>query len=215
LELKLSILEVRGTSKIQDSLKLIFDRERKMPLQAWAVVAGVCTHLVVSSLVEPSTVKILLTYSAANVALISFLVAGATQQSYFRLISSTAISFLALNTIFLLTSTALTLIRRAFLSPLSSTPGPRIAALSKLWAANEYRHGRAEKTYRRPHEEYKSDFVRIGPNEVSIRCVEAIEKIYKGKYKRGTFYEVSALTGVPTVNNWRGYYKIWSAWRRI
>lgn len=194
------------------------DRERKMhplDMQAWAIVAGVCAHLVVSPLVEPSTIKILLTYFAANIALVSFLAAGAAQQSFFRLISSTVTSFLILNTIFLLTSTTLTLIRRAFFSPLSSIPGPRVATLSKLWAANEYRHGRAAKTYRRLHEEYNSDFVRIGPNEVSIRCAEAIEKVYRGKYQRGTFYEVSALTGAPTVNNWRGDYKIWSAWRRI
>jgi hypothetical protein len=183
-------------------------------IQAGAALAGIAAHLIVSPLIEPSTVKILLAYFTANIALLSYLTVTASAISFLRLSFNISLQIITLNTIFLLTATTITLLRRSFLSPLTKFPGPKLAALSKLWSANEYRLGRASKTYRSLHKEYNSDFIRTGPNEISISCVEAVEKVYKGRYTRGTFYEVGILNGEYNLNTRRDY-KFHPAWRRI
>jgi hypothetical protein len=161
----------------------------------------------ISPIPEVSTVKVVVTYFTANITLLSYLL--------FRVSFSTALNqCLGLNTTFLLTFITLTLIRRLFFHPLAQFPGPKLAACSKLWEANEFRLGRASLTHKALHKKYDSDFVRIGPNEVSVRCVEAVEKIYKGRYTRGTFYEVGAVNGEFNLNTKRSY-EVFGAWRRI
>ncbi|GIK03789.1 hypothetical protein Aspvir_007863 [Aspergillus viridinutans] len=93
-------------------------------------------------------------------------------------------------------------------------PGPKSAAISKLWAANQCRLGRTVLTLKRLHEQYDSDIIRIGPNEVSINNVEAVHTIYKGRYQRGFFYEFRASNGELNLNTTRDYAKH-SAWRKI
>jgi len=83
-----------------------------------------------------------------------------------------------------------------------------------LWMANQYRLGSASKTYCKLHAEYDSDVVRIGPNTVSIRNVDAVEKIYKGKYPRSSLSETGWLNGDHNMNTIRDY-KIQPIWRRI
>jgi hypothetical protein len=113
-----------------------------------------------------------------------------------------------------LTAVLVTVIRRLYFSPLTKFPGPKIAAVSKLWAANECRKGCASTTYKKLFAQYGSDIIRIGPNEVCVNNVDAIAKIYKGKYARGPFYEYGALNREANLNTIRDY-KIHTPWRRI
>jgi len=174
-----------------------------------AVSLAIGSQIFLSPIPEVSTVKVVLTYFTTNVALAAYLLTSAP----FQLLGLIT-QFISLNITFIFTAITLTLIRRLYFSPLCKFPGPRLAAASKLWAANEYRLGRHSLTVRELHREYNSDIVRIGPNEVSIRNVDAVEKIYKGKYTRGTFYEVGAINGEFNLNTTRNN-KVHAVWRRI
>lgn len=169
---------------------------------------AIAAQIYLSPIPEVSTVGVVGAYLAGNAILLTYLLL------YTQNIISVFAQYLTLNAIFLITAITLTLIRRLYFSPLSHFPGPKLAAASKLWDANEFRLGQASVTYRALHEKYASDVVRIGPNEVSLRNVDAVEKIYRGKYVRGTFYEVGRLNGEFNLNTRRDY-KFHGAWRRI
>lgn len=175
---------------------------------ATTVAVAIAAQLYISPIPEVSTIKVLLTYFFANAIVLSFLLTSSSNIIY-------SISRLtSLNLAFLLTAITITLIRRLSFHPLSSFPGPKIAALSNFYKANIYRTGRGAKVLLELHEKYNSDIVRVGPNELSIRNVDAVEKIYKGKYPRGTFYEVGAINGAYNLNTQRNY-EIHTPWRRI
>ena len=169
---------------------------------------AIAAQIYLSPIPEVSTIGVLGFYFGANAILFTYLLL-CTQK-----LTSVLTQYFTLNTIFLVTATTLTLIRRLYFSPLSHFPGPKLAAASKLWDANEYRLGRASVTHRSLHDKYGSDVVRIGPNEVSLRNVDAVEKIYRGKYVRGTFYEMGRLNGEFNLNTGRDY-KFHGPWRRI
>ncbi|KAE9378959.1 cytochrome P450 [Stipitochalara longipes BDJ] len=175
---------------------------------ATAVAVAVAAQLYISPIPEVSTIKVLLTYFSANTALLLYLFTTTSDILY----SFSKLTIL--NFAFLSTATALTLFRRLYFSPLSSFPGPKLAAVSNFYKANVYRTGRGAKAFLKLHEKYNSDIVRIGPNELSIRNVDAVDKIYKGKYPRGTFYEVGAINGAYNLNTQRNY-EIHTPWRRI
>jgi hypothetical protein len=166
---------------------------------ATAVAVAIAAQLYISPIPEVSTVKVLVTYFSLNTALLLYLLTSTSQ------IVSSLSRFTSLNFIFLSTATTLTFIRRLYFSPLSSFPGPKLAALSNFYKANAYRTGRGAKVLLELHEKYNSDIVRVGPNELSIRNVDAIEKIYKGKYPRGRAYNL----------NTQRNYEVHTPWRRI
>ncbi|APA13544.1 hypothetical protein sscle_11g083140 [Sclerotinia sclerotiorum 1980 UF-70] len=171
------------------------------------VVATGCQALL-SPIPEPSTIIIISTYLSTNCILFPYFIftkAGMLQA---------IIHLSSLNAIFILTAFILTAFRRLYFSPLSHIPGPRRFALSKLFIANEYRLGRTFHTVEALHRKYKSDVVRIGPNDVSVVNVDAVAKIFAGKYPRGTLYEVGAINGELALNTTRDYGKH-TPWRRI
>jgi hypothetical protein len=184
-------------------------------LSVVAAAAGVTSHLILSPIPEVSTIKVILAYLCANIILGSYLViqGGSVRSPLKNIIVTTSQSF-TLNAIFLSAGIGLTLIRRIFFSPISHIPGPLLARLSKLWEANEYLHGRTAKTRKELHKKYNSDFVRVGPNEISIRCVEALEKIYKAQYPRGPFNEIGKMIGARGLST-QTDYKIHHQWRRV
>ena len=178
------------------------------PATITAIAVAIAAQLYISPIPEVSTIKVVGTYLATNTALLVYLLASTS-----RIISSIT-GLIFLNTIFLLTATTLTLTCRLYFSPLSSFPGPKAAALSNFWKANAYRTGKGAKVLLEVHEKYNSDIVRVGPNELSIRNVDAVDKIYKGKYPRGSFYEVGAINGAYNLNTQRNY-DVHTPWRRI
>ena len=175
---------------------------------ATAVAVAIAAQLYISPIPEVSTIKVLASYFFANTALLIYLLTSTSQ------ITSSLSRLTTLNIIFLFTTTTLTLTRRLYFSPLSSFPGPKLASLSNFYKANAYRTGRGAKVLLEIHEKYNSDIVRVGPNELSIRNVDEVEKIYRGKYPRGTFYEVGAINGAYNLNTQRNY-EVHTPWRRI
>ncbi|PVH69840.1 hypothetical protein DL98DRAFT_369684, partial [Cadophora sp. DSE1049] len=172
------------------------------------VVAAIAVHFILFPIHEVSTVKVLRAYSIANTIIFGFLFTSSEQLTF------SFIGLATVNSTFLLVFVLLTLIRRLYFSPLSHFPGPKIAAISNIYLANEFRTGRGSHTLLKLHNQYNSDFIRIGPRELSIRNVEAVEAIYRGKYPRGTFYEVGAINGEFNLNTQRDY-KLHTPWRRI
>lgn len=172
-----------------------------------AAALGIAAQLFISPIPEVSTIKVLEAYFIANCVLLWYLLVSK------RDIATVIIDHVFINFVFLSTACLLTAIRRLYFSPLSKFPGPKFAALTKLWDANEFRLGRAVKTRTKLHAQY-GDFVRIGPNEVSVNNVDAVSKLYKGKYIRGPFYEYGILNIDMNLNTVRDY-KYHGPWRRI
>jgi hypothetical protein len=164
-----------------------------------AAAVAIAAQVYLSPIPEVSTVKVILTYFISNITLFCYLLLSVSA------ISDLILKFAILNLIFLSTATALTLIRRLYFHPLSHIPGPRLAALSNIWISNQFRLGRTSRTCRDLHEEYSSDVIRVGPNEISIRNVDAVEVVFKGKYPRGTLYDIGKMKGEFDVNSTRDY----------
>lgn len=69
-------------------------------------------------------------------------------------------------------------VTRNYLTPgASSVPGPFLAKLSNLWRFVDVARGRPDVTLYNLHRRY-GDYVRIGPNVVSVRNPEVVKTIY-------------------------------------
>lgn len=66
-----------------------------------------------------------------------------------------------------------------------SVPGPFLAKLTNVWRFFDVAKGRTEKTLYALHNRY-GDYVRLGPNVVSVRNLDAVKTIYgiKGGYRK-------------------------------
>ncbi|KAF7948150.1 uncharacterized protein EAE97_003561 [Botrytis byssoidea] len=173
-----------------------------------SMMAAIACQFLLSPVPEPSTIKVISIYFSSNCILLFYLIFTSTR------IFQVIIHLFTSNATFLLTAIILTAFRRLYFSPLSHIPGPARFALTKLFIANEYRLGRTSHTIEALHKKYKSDVVRIGPNEVSITNADAVLRVFWGKYPRGTFYEIGAINGEVNLNTTRDYGKH-SLWRRI
>ncbi|KAI9651077.1 hypothetical protein NHQ30_001114 [Ciborinia camelliae] len=165
------------------------------------MMVAIACQVLLSPIPQPSTIKIISAYFLSNCILFSYL--ALTSTGILQLI----IHHFSLNIIFLLTAFILTAFRRVYFSPLSHIPGPARFALTKLFIANEYRLARTSHTIENFHQKYKSDVIRIGPNEVSVINSDAVAKIFGGKYPRGTFYEIGAINGGLNLNTTGDYGK--------
>jgi hypothetical protein len=179
-----------------------------MTTEALTAAAAITIQILLSPIPEVSTIKVLCTYLIVNLVAVS----GSLRVRDPAV--NTQPNFVWLNFIFLATAAVSTVIHRLYFSSLSSIPGPKFAAISKLWAANQCRLGRTTQTLKRLHEKYKADVLRIGPNEVSINNVDAIQNIYRGKYPRSYFFELRAMNGELNLNTTRDYIRH-TSWRKI
>jgi hypothetical protein len=177
-------------------------------------IAAIAAHVIIFPIPEVSTIKVIATYTTVNAALFSYGIASSVDNSLLSRFASSVLTTVILNLIFFTVFIPLTLIRRLYFSPLSSFPGPKVAALTQLWNANQFRLGTPSLTKQKLHKQYNSDFIRTGPNELNINNVEAIALVYKGKYPRGTFYEAGALNGAFNLNMVRDY-AVHTPWRRV
>ncbi|CRK36878.1 hypothetical protein BN1708_007223 [Verticillium longisporum] len=78
-----------------------------------------------------------------------------------------------------------------FLHPLAGYPGPLLASLTDLWQVQQYLTLQQPYTLTQLHERY-GEFVRYGPNKLSITAKEAVPIIYqKGgrRFPKTEFYE--------------------------
>lgn len=172
--------------------------------------AAVAAQVYISPIHEVSTVKVLGAYLVTSIGLFGYHLNNCTCPDIIYAIARSIFH----NLVFLFVATSLTLIRRLYFSPLSRFPGPKAAALSNLYLANEYRNGRTSRTLIDLHDRYKSDFVRIGPSRLSIKNVNAVGAIHRGKYPRGAFYDASALSSGPDLVSQRDY-ALHTPWRQI
>ncbi|OHW99436.1 cytochrome p450 [Colletotrichum incanum] len=89
-------------------------------------------------------------------------------------------------------------IYRLFLHPLRRFPGPFAAKISKLHTTWQNRDWKLHQRYLEMHEKY-GDFVRIGPNDISIVNLEAFTNIHGPQTKctkhNTGFYDVAAAKG--------------------
>lgn len=58
-----------------------------------------------------------------------------------------------------------------------NVPGPFLAKFSNLWRFLDVANGHAEATLYKLHQKY-GDYVRLGPNVVSVRNLDALKAIY-------------------------------------
>ncbi|KAI2821405.1 hypothetical protein CBS63078_4605 [Aspergillus niger] len=93
------------------------------------------------------------------------------------------------------------LARNYFKPGLSRIPGPFFAKITNLWRFVDVARGRAEVTHYQLHQKH-GEYVRLGPNVVSVWNVEALKVIYgiKRGYKKTAFYRVQQqlVKGKPT-----------------
>lgn len=89
--------------------------------------------------------------------------------------------------------------RNYFTPGARSVPGPFFAKLTNLWRFIDVAKGRPEVTLYRLHKKH-GDYVRLGPNVVSVRNIEVLKEIYginKGYQKVFVFVSISLF---PAVN---------------
>lgn len=67
--------------------------------------------------------------------------------------------------------------RNYFTPGVAVVPGPFAAKLSNVWRFIDVARGRPDKTLYRLHQKY-GDYVRLGPNVVSVRNPDALKTIY-------------------------------------
>lgn len=67
--------------------------------------------------------------------------------------------------------------RNYFRPGVSEVPGPFLAKISDVWRFIDVANGHAEKTLCKLHEQYR-DYVRLGPNVVSIKNLDALKMVY-------------------------------------
>ncbi|KAG8630085.1 hypothetical protein KVT40_001704 [Elsinoe batatas] len=77
-------------------------------------------------------------------------------------------------------------------SPLRGIPGPFLAGFTNVYRLIVVLRGNADKTHRQLHEKY-GEYLRLGPNHVSISDLKMIGVIYdsKGQYRKSDFYAVA------------------------
>ncbi|KAI0699707.1 cytochrome P450 [Cytidiella melzeri] len=131
------------------------------------VVAALCTHAIFKKwepMYIPTVLGLLLGFPAALVSILQYRLD--TPQSVPR-------SFLLFWSTLLL---SIVLYRLSPIHPLARYPGPIQAKVSKLWMAWVASSGKQHLYIQRLHDVY-GDVVRIGPNELSIRDVSAIQPL--------------------------------------
>lgn len=100
-----------------------------------------------------------------------------------------------------LAAIVLHLARNYFTPGVYSVPGPFLAKLSSLWRLIDVARGRPDITLYKLHQKH-GDYVRLGPNVVSVRNTDALKVMYginKG-YRKTGFYRVQQqlAKGKPT-----------------
>jgi len=89
----------------------------------------------------------------------------------------------------------------ALFSPLSRLPQPHWScSVSSVWILWLRYSGRENHTLHEVHHKY-GPIVRIGPAEVSINSVEAVETVYQGGFDKHSWYSVFKNYGIPNTSS--------------
>jgi hypothetical protein len=151
------------------------------PLTVVAAAGGLVTQSTLSSIHEVPTIKFLSTCGISDFLLLVFLFRSAY--------TNVTLQFFQVNAAFFGTLIVATLIRRLYFHPLRHFPGRKLAAMSKIYDARIVYLGISSTVVRDQHRRL-GDFVRTGPNELSINNVEAMQLYSRQTFNsRGPFYE--------------------------
>ncbi|KAF7312845.1 hypothetical protein MKEN_00968500 [Mycena kentingensis (nom. inval.)] len=106
---------------------------------------------------------------------------------------------LAATTVFLASlSGSIVVYRLSPWHPLAHIPGPVLARISKWWAVPLLLSGNQARVVKALHDQY-GDFVRTGPNEVSIIHADAVKGVFgTGGFQKGQYYESRTDPTLPT-----------------
>jgi hypothetical protein len=97
--------------------------------------------------------------------------------SHFHLLSSLFLTWL-LSTSYITGLLASLVLYRSFFSPLKDFPGPIFARITGLWELYQNLDGNFHRKIRAMFDEYDTDYLRIGPNELISRDAAAAQHIY-------------------------------------
>jgi hypothetical protein len=172
-----------------------------------AAGVGLAAQQITSPILEVSTLKAIGTHLAGNVLLVFFM----NKQK----VASAFTHILAINVSFLSSLIFFTIVHRLFFHPLRKFPGKKLAAVSKIYEASVNWNGQLSPSIRELHRKH-GDFIRIGPNDIAINNVEAIETIFarSAPSGRGPFYEFAKTMGGYNLITMRKR-DVHSTWRRI
>ncbi|KAM3414442.1 hypothetical protein BST61_g9607 [Cercospora zeina] len=149
-----------------------------------AMIAALITHIGVQKH-EPTALQALGAGILVDIGLVIRLAFAGAQS-----LTSSLKLVAYVDLIYILSLTASVTIYRVFLHPLRSVPGPVAASVSKLWTVRVHLDGEYHRKNRALHERY-GDFVRVGPRELSISNLEAVQAIYgfTSKCRKGPWYD--------------------------
>ncbi|KAF5333829.1 hypothetical protein D9757_015489 [Collybiopsis confluens] len=119
------------------------------------------------------------TFEPEGFAVVASIAALTLQPLLLSLYSYTAASSSILNTyltFFTVLPLSIALYRLSPFHPLAKIPGPWIAKVSKFWLVYIRLTGRHHLVYKELHDKY-GQFVRIGPNEISVIEVNAVNTV--------------------------------------
>ncbi|KAF7295565.1 hypothetical protein MIND_01096500 [Mycena indigotica] len=165
------------------------------PPIAAAVVLGLLNHVYFNRF-EPQNV---------NVSFLAIIVQPLALTLAFNALS--AANVLTTTSAFLATLTlSIGVYRLSPWHPLAHIPGPTLAKISKWWSVRLVLSGEQHRVFKALHDQY-GDFVRVGPNEVSVIHVEAIKSVFgTGGFPKGQYYEprVDPVHGTRSLLTSRG-----------
>nr|GAT44522.1 predicted protein [Mycena chlorophos] len=154
-----------------------------------AMVLGIANHVYFHHF-EPKTAH----YPLLLVAIQPFLIA------YLRSpLGITFTNILVASTILITTLlSSIVIYRLGPWHPLAHIPGPTLAKVSKWWAVRMLVKGDKYLVMKELHDKY-GDFVRTGPNEVSIIHADAIRAVLgTGGFQKGPYYEPFSDSHLPS-----------------
>jgi hypothetical protein len=163
-----------------------------------AAVSGLLTQLTLSPIPEVNTVRFLSAYAIADIALALYLFKDVSWNPLSAV--NPLLQLVQLNGIYVVTLVASTIIHRLCFHPLAGIPGPKLCAITGLYQSWFARKGKFSPYVREQHRKY-GDFVRIGPNELSINHMDALQLMSRQPYNnRGPFNEHSrGLSGTASL----------------
>ncbi|KAK2614000.1 hypothetical protein N8I77_000862 [Diaporthe amygdali] len=85
-----------------------------------------------------------------------------------------------------------TVLRRLFFSPINSIPGPFLASISRLWHLKQVASGKQNLKLIEQHDKHGC-FVRMAPNEVSVRHPDAVKSLLLTTLPKGDWYKIVAF----------------------
>jgi len=156
-----------------------------LPTPLLVAFLGVITQRILAPIHEPPTVLILKLWFLTDTVL--FLALS-------KLSPSPLVTFLTLNITYFSTLIIASTIYRLYFHPLSAFPGHRVAALSNLHAAYLALTGITHTATRTLHRQH-GDFIRTGPNELSINHVDGLKLLLRspGHEPRGPMHDVGKI----------------------